>query len=72
MSFWLAIALKQAVEQMVMEDLLIPLGYVVTCAMDGVEGLEILAAREYLPDLILLDVQMPLMTGYEVVVFIGL
>ena len=52
--------------QMVVEDLLIPLGYVVTCAMDGVEGLEILASRDYLPDLILLDVQMPLMTGYEV------
>ncbi len=51
---------------MVVEDLLIPLGYVVTCAMDGVEGLEILASRDYLPDLILLDVQMPLMTGYEV------
>ena len=53
--------------QMVVEDLLIPLGYVVTCAMDGVEGLEILASRDYLPDLILLDVQMPLMTGYEVI-----
>ena len=51
---------------MVVEDLLTPLGYVVTSAMDGVEGLEILASRDYLPDLILLDVQMPLMTGYEV------
>jgi CheY-like chemotaxis protein len=61
-----AVALIFAIEQMVVEDLLIPLGYVVTCAMDGVEGLEILASRDYLPDLILLDVQMPLMTGYEV------
>jgi CheY-like chemotaxis protein len=54
---------------MVVEDLLIPLGYVVTCAMDGIEGLEILASRDYLPDLILLDVQMPHMTGYEVLLF---
>lgn len=38
-------------------------GYEVWAAGDGVEALEI--AHEILPDLILMDVRMPRMTGYE-------
>ena len=48
------------------EGLLSPLGYVVTTAMDGEQAMHIVRSREYLPDVILLDVQMPGMTGYEV------
>jgi DNA-binding response OmpR family regulator len=39
-------------------------GYTVVCAEDGRTALE--KAGEILPDLILLDVMMPLMTGFEV------
>ena len=39
-------------------------GYDVVCAQDGEEGL--IVARETLPDLILLDWMMPLMSGIEV------
>jgi two-component system alkaline phosphatase synthesis response regulator PhoP len=39
-------------------------GYDVVCAEDGKSALE--QAGEILPDLILLDVMMPLMTGFEV------
>jgi len=38
-------------------------GYDVWTARDGVEAVEI--AQEILPDLVLLDVRMPRMTGYE-------
>jgi CheY-like chemotaxis protein len=51
---------------MVIEGLLTPLGYKLTPAMDGTEALDIIRSRKYLPDLILLDVQMPCLTGYEV------
>ena len=51
---------------MVIEGLLSPLGYILTTAMDGNEALEIMKSRDYLPDLILLDVQMPDKTGFEV------
>lgn len=34
--------------------------------MDGQEALEILQSRDELPDIILLDVMMPGMSGYEV------
>ena len=40
------------------------LGYTVYTAMDGEEALE--QARVNLPDLILLDVKMPILSGYEV------
>jgi DNA-binding response OmpR family regulator len=39
-------------------------GFTVVRAADGAEGLE--RAREVLPDIVILDVMMPRMTGYEV------
>ena len=48
------------------ESLLGPLGYVLTRAMDGDDALELIKSRDYLPDLVLLDVQMFEKTGYEV------
>ena len=51
---------------MVIESLLGPLGYILTRAMDGDEALELMKSRDYLPDLILLDVQLFEKTGYEV------
>ena len=54
--------------QLVFEGLLSPLGYVVTPAMDGDEALKLVRSREYLPDVVLLDVQMPGKTGYEVAI----
>lgn len=47
------------------EYLLTQAGYATLSAWDGLEGLE--AARGSVPDLILCDLQMPVMTGYEVV-----
>ncbi len=52
--------------QTVIESLLGPLGYVLTSAMDGDDALELMKSRDYLPDLVLLDVQMFEKTGYEV------
>jgi CheY-like chemotaxis protein len=40
-------------------------GYEVISATDGMEGLE--KARNEKPDLVLLDIMMPLMSGYEVI-----
>lgn len=39
-------------------------GYAVTCATDGPQGISM--ARELVPDLILLDIQLPSMDGYAV------
>ena len=47
-----------------MEALLIPLGYEVSLARDGEEALK--KVKELTPDLILLDIMMPLMDGFEV------
>ena len=51
---------------MVIESLLCPLGYILTTAMDGDEALHLIESRDFLPDLVLLDVQMFEKTGYEV------
>ena len=37
-----------------------------TSALDGNEALHLIRSREYLPDLVILDVQMPGKIGYEV------
>ena len=55
-----------AVNQTVIEILLEGSGFKVIQAMDGVEALEVLESMSTLPDLILLDVMMPRMSGYEV------
>ena len=47
-----------------MEAMLLPLGYEVIFAKDGVEALEVV--KESSPDVILLDIMMPKMDGYEV------
>lgn len=39
-------------------------GYTVVCAFDGPRGIEV--AKTLAPDLILLDIQLPTMDGYEV------
>jgi len=47
-----------------LEGLLVPLGYEVTLAEDGKEALE--KVKEKAPDVILLDIMMPVMDGFEV------
>jgi DNA-binding response OmpR family regulator len=39
-------------------------GFDVVCAYDGISALDIVAAEK--PDLVLLDIMMPMMSGYEV------
>jgi DNA-binding response OmpR family regulator len=52
-----------AVTEILVSDLKLE-GYTVTTAKDGLEGLD--KAKAIKPDLILLDVRMPVMDGYEV------
>jgi len=47
----------------ILRDLLTAAGYDMIEAHDGVEG--VAKAREHRPDLILMDIQMPVMDGYE-------
>eukprot|EP00291_Cryptomonas_curvata_P022156 CAMPEP_0172167108 /NCGR_PEP_ID=MMETSP1050-20130122/9381_1 /TAXON_ID=233186 /ORGANISM="Cryptomonas curvata, Strain CCAP979/52" /LENGTH=1022 /DNA_ID=CAMNT_0012837847 /DNA_START=57 /DNA_END=3125 /DNA_ORIENTATION=- len=54
------------INQLVIEGLLAPQGFVFTPAMNGDEALQILSKRGYLPDIVLLDCQMPGMQGFEV------
>ncbi|KAG2434989.1 hypothetical protein HYH02_011988 [Chlamydomonas schloesseri] len=54
------------VNQLVIQNLLAPVGYEILQAMDGQEALKVLTEEERLPDVILLDVMMPGMSGYEV------
>lgn len=45
------------VNQMVIEGLLVPQGYIVTPALDGDSALSILQERGFVPDVVLLDCQ---------------
>ncbi|KAG2487120.1 hypothetical protein HYH03_014233 [Edaphochlamys debaryana] len=54
------------INQMVVENLLAPEGYKVEQAMSGSEALDFLKRTASLPDVILLDIMMPDMSGYEV------
>jgi two-component system cell cycle response regulator DivK len=47
----------------ILRDLLSSAGYEMTEASDGEAGVE--AAKQQRPDLILMDIQLPLMDGYE-------
>ena len=53
------------VNRVLMQDLLTYHGYEILEAGDGAEGIE--KARKYKPDLILMDMQMPIMDGIQAV-----
>ena len=53
------------VNRVLMQDLLTYHGYEILEAGDGAEGIE--KARKYRPDLILMDMQMPIMDGIQAV-----
>ena len=53
------------VSQMVLRRLLEPLGFHVKCAWTGEEALTFLAETDVLPDIILLDLMMPGLSGTE-------
>lgn len=52
--------------QLVVENIASSLGFVATACMDGQSAINLLESRDYLPDLVLLDVMMPGMSGHEV------
>jgi signal transduction histidine kinase len=56
----------EPMNQQVVENHLIPCGFSVQKASGGQEVLEMLNAPEHRPDLVLLDVMMPRMNGFEV------
>ena len=49
-----------------LKGLLGTVGYKVVRALSGNEAMELMWSRDHLPDLILLDVEMPTESGYEV------
>ena len=51
--------------QELLKIILLSNGYTVHCASNGHEALQMLLELSTLPDLILLDAQMPVMDGYE-------
>ncbi|MHB8067738.1 MAG: response regulator [Desulfobaccales bacterium] len=53
------------VSRVLMKDILVYYGYEIIEAGEGAEGIE--KAKEYRPDLILMDIQMPLMDGFQAV-----
>ena len=53
----------QADNMQILRDLLTSAGYEMIEAKDGVEGVK--AAAAHRPDLILMDIQLPLLDGYE-------
>ena len=52
--------------QVVLKGLLGSLGFKVVRALSGDEALDLMRSRSHLPDLILLDVEMPKESGHEV------
>jgi len=54
------------INQLVIQNLLVPEGFEIFQAMDGQEALDMLEDMDAPPDIILLDVMMPGMSGYEV------
>ncbi len=63
MSKRILIVEDQEDNRQILRDLLGSVGYEMTEAWDGAAGLT--AAKQQRPDLILMDIQMPLMDGYE-------
>jgi PleD family two-component response regulator len=55
-----------SVNHMVLEGFLKPKGYIMHVCMSGQEAIDFLTECPSLPDLILLDVMMPMMSGYQV------
>ena len=53
-------------KQVVFKGLLGSLGYKIVRALSGNEAMELMWSRDHLPDLILLDIEMPTESGYEV------
>ena len=53
------------INQIVLEEILTDSGYAFARCMDGAEALEWLCASDTMPDLILLDCMMPVMSGHE-------
>ena len=51
--------------QLILKDLFTGEGYDVSCASNGQEALDILSSAEELPRLILLDLMMPVMDGFQ-------
>lgn len=54
------------INQMVIQNILTPAGYAIATCSDGIECLNMLEERDYLPDLLLLDIMMPQLSGYQV------
>lgn len=54
------------INQMVIENLLSPYGYTITMCVHGQQCIEVLESRGYVPDLLLLDMMLPHLSGYEV------
>jgi CheY-like chemotaxis protein len=52
--------------QVVLKGLLGSLGFKVVRALSGKEAVELMSSRPHLPDLILLDVEMPSESGHQV------
>lgn len=51
--------------QLILKDLFTGEGYEVSCASNGQEALDLLNSAEELPQLILLDLMMPVMDGFQ-------
>ena len=54
------------IQQVTIKGLLGSQGFKVVRALSGVEALKLMGTRDHLPDLVLLDVEMPSESGYQV------